>query len=98
MIDNPIWTIENPRIIIPTALINPNIELSGDGKAKPYIHGEVTESIATIDVDLSNVVINQAKELTKKEEKLLDGYDIISSEEIDKYFKNKEGIKNEESN
>ena len=79
-------------------LKHPNVELSGDGKAKPYIHGEVTESIATIDVDLSNVVINQAKELTKKEEKLLDGYDIISSEEIDKYFKNKEGIKNEESN
>ena len=79
-------------------LKHPNVELSGDGKAKPYIHGEVTESIATIDVDLSNVVISQAKELTKKEEKLLDGYDIISSEEIDKYFKNKEGIKNEESN
>ena len=79
-------------------LKHPNVELSGDGKAKPYIHGEITESIATIDVDLSNVVINQAKELTKKEEKLLDGYDIISSEEIDKYFKNKEGIKNEESN
>ena len=79
-------------------LKHPNVELSGDGKAKPYVHGEVTESIATIDVDLSNVVISQAKELTKKEEKLLDGYDIISSEEIDKYFKNKEGIKNEESN
>ena len=79
-------------------LKHPNVELSGDGKAKPYIHGEVTESIATIDVDLSNVVINQAKELTKKEEKLLDDYDIISSEEIEKYFKNKEGINNEESN
>ena len=79
-------------------LKHPNVELSGDGKAKPYIHGEVTESIATIDVDLSNVVINQVKELTKKEEKLLDDYDIVSSEEIEKYFKNKEGIKNEESN
>ena len=79
-------------------LKHPNVELSGDGKAKPYIHGEVTESIATIDVDLNNVVINQVKELTKKEEKLLDDYDIVSSEEIEKYFKNKEGIKNEESN
>ena len=79
-------------------LKHPNVELSGDGKAKPYVHGEVTESIATIDVDLSSAVINQAKELTKKEEKLLDEYDIISSEEIEKYFKNKEGINNEESN
>lgn len=79
-------------------LKHPNVELSGDGTAKPYIHGEITESIASIDIDLSNVTINQAKELTKKEEKLLDGYDIISSEEIDKYFKSKEGIKNEESN
>lgn len=79
-------------------LKHPNIELSGDGNAKPYIHGEITESIASIDIDFSNVTINRAKELTKKEEKLLDGYDIISSEEIDKYFKSKEGIKNEESN
>lgn len=79
-------------------LRHPNVELSGDGKAKPYIHGEVTESIATIDVDLSNVVINQSKELTKKEEKLLDRYDIVSSEEIEKYFKNKEGINYEKSN
>ena len=46
-------------------LKHPNVELSGDGKAKPYIHGD---------------------------------YDIVSSEEIEKYFKNKEGIKNDESN
>ena len=79
-------------------LKHPNVELSGDGKAKPYIHGEVTESIASIDVDLSNVTISKAKDLTKKEEKLLDEYDIVSSDEIDKYFKNKEGKENEESN
>ena len=79
-------------------LKHPNVELSGDGKAKPYIHGEITESIASIDVDLSNATISKAKDLTKKEEKLLDEYDIVSSDEIDKYFKNKEGKENEESN
>lgn len=79
-------------------LKHPNVELSGDGKAKPYIHGEVTESIASVSVNLTDVIISKSKELTKKEQKLLDGYDIISSDEIEKYLKNKEGDKNEESN
>ncbi len=79
-------------------LKHPNVELSLDGKAVPYIHGEVTESIASINIDLSNVTINKSEELTKGEEKLLDEYDIISSLEIDKYFNSKEGIKNEENN
>ena len=80
-------------------LKHPNVELSGDGKAKQYVHGEVTESIASVSVDFSNVTrVEESKDLNKKETKLLDDYEIISSEEIDKYFKNKEGIKNEESN
>ena len=79
-------------------LKHPNVELSGDGKAKSYIHGQITESTGSINVDFSDVIrIENQKELTKKEQKLLDEYEIISSEEIDKYFKNKEGIKNEES-
>ena len=79
-------------------LKHPNVELSGDGKAKPYIHGEVTESIASVSIDLTDVKrINKEIELTKKEQKFLDGYEIISSEEIDNYFKSKEGDINEKN-
>ncbi len=77
-------------------LKHPNVEFSGDGKAKPYIHGEVTESIASVNVDMTNIKrLTKDVELNKKEEKLLNNYDVISSEEIDNYFRKKEGDKNE---
>ena len=79
-------------------LKHPNVELSGDGKAKPYVHGEVTESIASVSVDFSNVTrVEELKDLNKKETKLLDDYEIISSEEMEKYLKNKEGDINEKN-
>ena len=77
-------------------LKHPNVELSGDGKAKPYLHGEITKSIASVNIDLTNVRrITQEKEINKKEQKIIDGYEIISSEEIDNYFNKEEGDKNE---
>ena len=79
-------------------LKHPNIELSGDGKAKSYKHGEITESVVSINVDFSDVRIDNQQELTKKEQKIVDTYEIVSSEEIDKYFKRKEGIENEKKN
>ena len=79
-------------------LKHPNIELSGDGKAKPYLHGEITKSIASVNIDLTNVRrITQEKEINKKEQKIIDGYEIISSEEIDNYFNKEEGDKNEDN-
>ena len=79
-------------------LKHPNVDLSGDGKAKPYVHGEVTESIASVSVDFSNVTrVEELKDLNKKETKLLDDYEIISSEEMEKYLKNKEGDINEKN-
>ena len=79
-------------------LKHPNVELSGDGKANPYVHGEVTESIASVSVDFSNVTrVEELKDLNKKETKLLDDYEIISSEEMEKYLKNKEGDINEKN-
>ena len=79
-------------------LKHPNIELSGDGKAKSYKHGEITETVVSINVDFSDVRIENQQELTKKEQKIVDTYEIVSSEEIDKYFKRKEGIENEKKN
>ena len=79
-------------------LKHPNVELSGDGKAKPYLHGEITKSIASVNIDLTNVRrITQERELNKKEQRIIDGYEIISSEEIDNYFNKEEGDKNEDN-
>ena len=71
-------------------LKHPNVELSADGKGKPYIHGEITHAIASVNVDFSNVTRLEANE-DEQESNILDDYDIVSSEEIDKYLK-KEGI------
>ena len=79
-------------------LKHPNVELSGDGKAKPYLHGEITKSIASVNIDLTNVRrITQEKEVNKKEQRIINGYEIISSEEIDNYFNKEEGDKNEDN-
>lgn len=69
---------------------HPNIKLSADGDGKIYKHGEVTKSIASINLDFNNVkrIINTSED----ENKELEDYDLISSDEIEKYFK-KEGIK-----
>src|SRR5574344_420248 len=71
-------------------LKHPNVELSGDGKAKPFIQGEITESIASINMDFSAISRINNKELTNEEKKIIEDYELISSEEIDRYFK-KEG-------
>lgn len=71
-------------------LKHPNIDLSADGKEKPYIHGEVTHSIASVMIDFSSIKrLDKSKDET--EENILDDYEIVSSEDIEKYFK-KEGI------
>ena len=70
---------------------HPNVKYSADGKAKPYKHGEVTNSIATINIDLSNVKRIDAKD-NEQNNSILDEYDFISSEEIERYLR-KEGNK-----
>ena len=71
-------------------LKHPNVMLSADGKAKPYIHGEITESIASISMDFNSISLIENNELTDEEKKIIEDYDLISSDEIDRYFK-KEG-------
>lgn len=65
---------------------HPNVKYSADGKAKPYKHGEVTNSIATINIDLSNVKRIDAKD-SEQNNSILDEYDFISSEEIERYLR-----------
>ena len=64
--------------------------LSADGKAKPYIHGEITNAIASVNLDLTN--ISRIENIDEEESHILEDYDLVSSEEIDRYLK-KEGIK-----
>jgi len=71
-------------------LKHPNIELSADGKMSPYIHGQITEAIASINLDFDSISRITNSELTNEELQIIEDYEIISSEEIDKYFR-KEG-------
>lgn len=69
-------------------LKHPNIDLSADGKGKKYVHGEDKYSKATISIDLNDI---KRATISEEENKILEEYDFISSEEIDKYLK-KEGL------
>ncbi len=73
-------------------LKHPNLEYTTDGKAKAYEHGKINNSIATIEVDynIDNYNFTDIEEIAKD-------YEIISSEDIESYFKKKKGIDNNES-
>lgn len=70
-------------------LKHPNLEYTTDGKAKAYEHGKINNSIATIEVDynIDNYNFTDIEEIAKD-------YEIISSEDIESYFKEKKGIDN----
>lgn len=73
-------------------LKHPNLEYTTDGKAKAYEHGKINNAIATIEVDynIDNYNFADIEEIAKD-------YEIISSEDIESYFKEKKGIDNNES-
>lgn len=73
-------------------LKHPNLEYTADGKAKAYEHGKINNAIATIEVDynIDNYNFTDIEEIAKD-------YEIISSEDIESYFKEKKGIDNNES-
>ena len=57
-----------------------NVALSGLGKAKPYIHGETENAIATLSFDYDN--FESAQEI----EEITSDYEILSEEELEKYI------------
>ena len=73
-------------------LKHPNIEYTTDGKAKPYNHGKTNNAIATItvDYDIENYKYNSIEEIEQD-------YEIISSEDMDKYLEERNGL-NEKRN
>ncbi len=71
-------------------LKHPNVVLSADGSAKPYNHGEVTNAIASINMDFSNITRLENQD-DETDSDILNDYEIVSSEDIEKYLK-KEGM------
>jgi len=68
-------------------LKHPNVELSGDGEARPYIHGDDSESIASINLDFKSFTKLENNE--DKDESNFEDYEIITSEEMNNYLRKK---------
>lgn len=71
-------------------LKHPNVSKTTDGKEKPYIHGGTENAVASIIVD-ENIENYTFTEI----ENIENDYELLSSEEIEEYFKEKENRKNE---
>ena len=67
-------------------LRHPNIALTTDGKAKPFLHGEDTRSVASIILD--PVLLAQAVDYDTGGAE--PQYELLSDEEMEDYFKNKQ--------
>ena len=61
-------------------LHHPNIKLTADGKGKNYIHGNTLNSVATINMDFSNITRID----TDENDDFESDYEILSSVEIEK--------------
>jgi type IV secretion system protein VirD4 len=57
-----------------------NVELSGLGKAKPYIHGGTENAIATLSFDYDD------EDVAEEIEEISSDYEILSEEELEKYI------------
>ena len=71
-------------------LKHPNVAKTTDGKEKPYIHGGTENAVASISIldGVPNMPVTEIEEI--------DGdYELLSSDEIEEYFKEKENRKNE---
>lgn len=67
-------------------LHHPNVALTTDGKAKPFLHGEDTRSVASITLD--PVLLAQAVDYDMGGAE--PQYELLSDEEMEDYFKNKQ--------
>jgi len=77
-------------------LKHPNIEFSGDGKSKPYIHGDDSEAIASINIDFNSFTKINNNE--NKDEINFDNYEIRTSEEVKTYLRKKENNEDNKQN
>ena len=71
-------------------LKHPNAAFTTDGKGKPYLHGEVTQAVASI--TLGNSLEGEITEIPPH----IDGYELLSDEDLEEIFsKNEEDSDNE---
>ena len=71
-------------------LKHPNVAKTTDGKEKPYIHGGTENAVASI-----SIVENDSDVSYTEIEETDSDYELLSSDEIEEYFKEKENRKNE---
>ena len=72
---------------------HPNIALSADGKAEPYVHGETKDAKETIEV-----IWSRKNDKGEKGEPQESGFILLTEEEIEKELRNKEGAEKNEQN
>ena len=72
-------------------LKHPNVALTTDGKAKPYLHGGTENAVATI----SFAPVGSAPTAAAEETDTM--YELLSDEELEEYFKLQEEKRNEKS-
>lgn len=73
-------------------LKHPNVSLTTDGKAKAFEHGNMNNAIGTINIDFDIEKYHEFIDI----ENVQDEYDIVFSEDIEKYFDERKE-KNEEN-
>ncbi len=59
-----------------------NVQLSGLGKSKPYIHGGIENSIASVSFNYADYDNNVAKDI----EEITSEYELLSEEELEKFI------------
>ena len=66
---------------------HPNVALTADGKAEPYIHGEAIDAIGTVEIIKSEGDRNEGEEYIPVEGR----YELLTEKEIEDEIKRKEG-------
>lgn len=66
-------------------LKHPNIDLTANGKEKPYIHGLADKKVAEINFDENEGMSENAIQVTK-DENIENEYELYSEFDIEKYF------------
>lgn len=72
---------------------HPNISLSADGKAEPYVHGEAKDAKETIEV-----IWSKKNDEGEKGEPQESGFILLTEEEIEKELRNTKGAEKNEQN
>nr|MBQ4457779.1 TraM recognition domain-containing protein [Clostridia bacterium] len=68
---------------------HPNVELTADGKGEPYVHGDTSDAVGSVEVMGMGVMSDEGEEDTPVEGR----FELLTEEEIEKEIKRMEGEK-----